>query len=235
MFGARDGTSTQFDSRPAAPRWLRRRAARAFTLLETTLATVIIAVGVLALIEAQEVFSRNNDFSSAAATGAYLAGELRERMRSLPRHDPVTGLYFRTVNSSAELVGWGRESGELSVTDFTDLDDYDGVVFGSGGAFAGPIDSTGAVVPEIGPDGLPLTQNDVEVPLRGWSQSVLVEKVDPQNFNTVRGHAYTRAAVGTFPGLDVDQFPLRVTVTVRYTAPGATAAREMAKVVWIAP
>ncbi|MDX2115443.1 MAG: hypothetical protein SFZ24_07450, partial [Planctomycetota bacterium] len=68
----------------------RRRARSAFTLLETALATVIIAVGVLALIEAQAAFSSNNDWSTSSATGTYLANELRERMRVLPRHDPVT-------------------------------------------------------------------------------------------------------------------------------------------------
>lgn len=234
MLGAHDGTL--IDSPLAPPPRPRRRPRRAFTLLETSLATVIIAVGVLALIEAQEVFSRNNDYSSASATGSYLANELRERMRILPRHDPVTGLYFRTVNTSQELVGWGREDGELGILDFDDLDDFDGAVFGAGGTLPGPVDSTGRTVPEIGPDGLPLIENDAEVPLRGWSQSVTIEKVDPQNFNTVRPHAYTRAAVPpNFPGLAVDQFPLRVTVSVRYMAPGETTSREMAKVVWIAP
>jgi prepilin-type N-terminal cleavage/methylation domain-containing protein len=215
---------------------------RGFTLLETALATVIIAVGVLALIEAQATFTRNNEYSSSAATGVYLCNEVRERMRALPRHDPVTGIYFRTVNSAQELVGWGPEAGELGFTDYDDLDDFDGASFGTGGTFPGPVDSTGRVIPEVGPDGQPLMtspgQNETAaaISLRGWSQQVFVEKVDPQNFNTARADNYIRAAVPpNFPGLAVDQFPLRITVVARYTPPGETEAREMARVVWIAP
>jgi hypothetical protein len=203
--------------------------------METALATVIIAIGVLALIEAQSVFSRNNDWSTSAATATYLANEVRERIRTLPRHDPVTGLYFRTINGGQDLVGWGPETGELGATDYNDLDDFDGRSFGSGAAAAGPIDSSGRVIAEIGPDGATLMNGGQAVALRGWRQEVLVEKVDPQNFNTVRAHGYLRAPVGQLPGLNVDQFPLRITVIVRYTAPGETQTREMAKVVWIAP
>lgn len=214
-------------------RRVRRRARSAFTLLETALATVIIAVGVLALIEAQAAFSSNNDWSTSSATGTYLANELRERMRVLPRHDPVTGLYIDSTNT---LQGWGAETGELGFTDYNDLDDFDGKMFGFGGNFAGPVDSTGAVISELGPDGTPLLDaEDQAISLRGWRQRVVVEKVDPQNFNTVRADGYVRAAVGATPGLNVDQFPLRVTVIVEYAPPGQNTATEIAKVVWIAP
>ena len=67
--------------------------ARGFTLLETSMAMVIIGVGVLAFVDAQKAFITNNNWSSHAATGAYLANEVRELARRLPRHDPVTGLY----------------------------------------------------------------------------------------------------------------------------------------------
>ena len=62
-----------------APLRRRRRRAdrRAFTLIETSLALVIIAVGVLALIEAQTAFIKTNDWSSHAATANYLANEVR--------------------------------------------------------------------------------------------------------------------------------------------------------------
>ncbi len=213
-----------------------RCARKGFTLLETALATVIIGVGVLAMVEAQASFSRLNNFSTAAATANYLANEIREKMRNLPRHDPVTSIFMASVNGTATLRGWGPESGELSINDYNDLDDFDGAVFGTGGTFAGPVDSRGLVISEINPDGsVMMDQSNRAVSLRGWSQRVLVEKVDPQNLSLVRDRAYTRAAAGQFAGLNVDQFPLRVTITVSYQGPLDTRAAEMGKLVFIAP
>jgi len=214
-----------------------RAARRGFTLLETSLATVIIGVGVLAMVEAQASFSRTNDFSSSSATGNYLANELRERMRSLPRHDPVTSIYMQTTGGSSTLRGWGPETGELSVTDYDDLDDFAGASFGAGGTFAGPIDSRGQVINEINADGMPIADNENRpISLRGWRQSVTVEKIDPQNFATVQASSFARAAAPpNFPGLAVNQFPLRVTITVTYQGPLDTSAHEMGKVVFIAP
>src|SRR4051812_36297452 len=94
--------------RPAGP----GPARRGFTLLETALAMVIVMVGVLAMIEAQGAFIQSNGWSSHEATATYLANEIRERMRSLPRHDPVTGLALVTVNGTPTLQGLGRESNE---------------------------------------------------------------------------------------------------------------------------
>jgi len=210
---------------------------RGFTLLETALATVIIGVGVLAMIEAQASFTRTNDFSSNSATGNYLANELRERMHRLPRHDPVSGLYTIVAGGSSTVRGWGAEAGENGILDYDDLDDFDGAVFGAGGAFAGPVDATGTVLQEISDSGAPvLDEQEQSVPLRGWSQRVSVEKVDPQNVATVRDGSYSRAAIGTtFAGLTVGQFPLRVTITVRFQGPLDTEPHEMAKLVFIAP
>lgn len=230
--------SHQSDRTLPRARAARRGARPAFTLLEASLATVIIGVGVLALIEAQAAFTRHNDFSSSSATGAYLANELRERMRGLPRHDPVSGLYFAAVNGgAAQLRGWGREDGETTPADFNDLDDFDGVTLGVGGDFQGPINSRDEVLTEIGRDGQPLVDaNENAISLRGWWQQVTVEKVDPQNVATVRADDYVRNAVPPdFPGLAVDQFPLRVTVTVFYQGPTDNARQQVARLVWIAP
>ena len=76
----------------------RGRVRRAFTLLEAALATVIIGVGVLALIQAQATFVTTNEWSTQNATATYLCNELREGIRSMPRHDPVSGLYFDASN-----------------------------------------------------------------------------------------------------------------------------------------
>jgi len=220
-------------SSPASRGRFRRRG---FTLLEAALATVILGVGVVALIEAHTTLSRANDWSTSAATGSYLANELRERMRTLSRHDPVTGLYIDIGSGgSAGLVGWGREGGELTVADFDDLDDYDALTFGSGGNFPGPIDAQGNVINTIDGLGAVVIISGQPQSLQGWSQSVLIEKVDPFNFGTVRARDFQRAAAAGMPALAVDKFPLRVTVTVRYQSPTQTSPSEISKLVWIAP
>src|SRR4051812_34460639 len=94
-----------------------RHRPRGFTLLETALAMVIVLVGVLAMIEAQGSFILSNGWSSHEATATYLAGEIRERMRTLPRHDPVTGLSLVMVNGVPTLQGLGREPAEITVND----------------------------------------------------------------------------------------------------------------------
>lgn len=214
----------------------RRKARRAFTLLEAALATVIIGVGVLALVEAQATFSKNNDFSTNSATAAYLANEIRERMRGLPRHDPVTGLFVQGSGQTATLVGWGRDAGEVTPADFDDIDDFDGVVFGPGETFSGPIDAFNRVIPNTRADGtIETNEEGLEVPMRGWRQRVTVTKVDPFNFSLTRAQGFSIAPSAGNPGVPVDGFPLRVTVSVTYQGPLDLAPQEMARVVWIVP
>ena len=207
----------------------RRHARRGFTLLECALAMVILAVGVLALIEAQGYFYTANQFSSQSATGAYLAGELRERMRQLPKHDPVTGLY----KTGSVLNGWGAESGETSITDYDDVDDFDGVEFGEGASRSGPIDSSGRVITQTDINGVVETSGGSNVALRGWKQRVIVDKVEPFNYAVVRADDFDNT--GSAPVLQVNQYALRVTVIVTYLAPGQTSPAEMARLVWIVP
>ena len=54
---------------------VRRSGAGGFTLIETAMATVIIGVGVLALVEAQTAFLKSNTWTSQAATATYLAAQ----------------------------------------------------------------------------------------------------------------------------------------------------------------
>jgi type II secretory pathway pseudopilin PulG len=215
----------------------RRVLGRGFTLLETALATVVLGVGVLALIEAHGAFTRHNRFSSSSTTGVYLANEIRERMRGLPRHDPVNGLRVDTGGGQAVVRGWGRETGETSVHQFNDVDDFDGVTFGTGGNFVGPIDCVGQTIVELGINGEPIEgEEGGTVSMRGWSQAVRVEKVDPFNAAQVRAAGFSHAPdPPSFPGVAVDRFPLRVTVTVRYQDPGTLEVQEMARVSWIVP
>ncbi len=120
------------------------------------MALVIIGVGVLAFVEAQKSFVQNNSWSSHTATATLLANELRERMRRLPRHDPVTGLYLETQGTGSVVRGWGLEAGEITVDDFDDVDDYEDLRFGADGDLPGPIDAFGDVIAELDADGNPV-------------------------------------------------------------------------------
>jgi len=199
---------------------------------------------VLALIDAQQAFMRSNNWSTHAATGTYLANEIREMTRKLPKHDPVTGLWLQTVSGNITLQGWGPETGESVVGDFDDLDDFDGITFNADGSvnpadgdLPGPLDAFGSIIPEISADGtVPVDEDRIPLALQGWSQEVQVEKVDPFDTGVIRTNAYTQpAAPPNFPGRAVDKFPLRVTVTVRYQGRFEENAIDVAKVVWIVP
>lgn len=228
--------------RPSTNRLVRSRSPRAaarpgFTLLETSMALVIIGVGVLAFVDAQNTFIKNNAWSSQAATATLLANEIRELTRRLPRHDPVTGLWLDSSGGGQPVVrGWGRDAGEVLVTDFDDVDDFDGLTFGSGaGNVSGPINSFGEVIPQTDADGHTVLDGDRPVPLRGWTQSVTVEKVDPFNYTLVRAAAFNEPASGNFAGRRVDQYPLRVTVVVSYRPDAETHAEEVTRMVWVVP
>jgi prepilin-type N-terminal cleavage/methylation domain-containing protein len=136
-----------------------RHQRRGFTLIETALATVIVGVGVLAMISAQQAFHQKNQWSTQASTAMRLGNEIREMTLNMPRHDPVTG-----------TETWGPEATETTLTDFDDLDDFDGAE-GEGTVFSanqgnGPISSRREVIPNM----------------EGWSQTIRVFSVE--QFNT---------------------------------------------------
>lgn len=209
-----------------------RNTRRGFTLLETALAMVIVMVGVVAMVEAQGAFTRSNAWSSHEATATYLANEIRERIRNLPRHDPVTGLTLNTSGGGAPIAqGVGAESGEVTVTDYDDVDDYSNATFGSGGNFDGPIDAFGRVIPETDANGAVRIDPSTGQPmaLQGWTQEVKVEKVKAYDYSSVVAWNYTDT------WRTVDQFPLRVTVTVKFQDPLSTTAETVTEVVWVVP
>ncbi len=230
---------------PRAPQ-PRHHRDHGFTLIETSLAVVIIGVGVLALVEAHQAFMRANNWSTHTATGTYLANEVREMMRGLPKHDPVTGLY---VDDGGALQGWGPETGELGVIDFDDVDDFDGVdslgllltpngtVALDDGDQAGPIDAFGTVIPEILSDGTVMLDGEgFPMALQGWSQEIAVEKVHPFDSSSTQLDGAELAAIPPdFGGVGIDGFPLRVTVTVWYQRAQDPAPTEVATVSWLVP
>lgn len=218
------------------------RAQRAFTLLETGIAIIIIGVGVLAMIEAQQALIQRNAWSTHSSTATFLAGEIREMVRGWPRHDVYSGgLYFDDPTAHTGFHGWGREANESLAEDFDDLDDLDGVMFGDapnapgaiGLRLPGPINAFRDVIPETDWNGNTPMVNGQPATLRGWSQYVMVDKLDPNDFTVVRPHDYYIAAVAGQPAVDVDRFPVRVTVVVLYKGDLETEATEVARVVWV--
>lgn len=126
-----------------------------FTLIETALATIIVGVGVLAMVSAHRAFLRQNVWSTSASTATRLGNEIRELTLHLPRHDPVTGQEV-----------WGAELNETWIGDYDDLDDFDGN--GSGLIFSaalgnGPINA----------------RREVITNMDGWAQIVRVFNVNP--------------------------------------------------------
>lgn len=218
----------------------RRRGARGFTLIETALATVIIGVGVVAIVEAHQAFMRSNQWSTHAATATFLGGEIREYTMGLPKHDPVTGLRME----GGVVAGWGPEPGETLVDDFDDLDDFDGLSFAFKGTpgfiddddLPGPLDAFGLVIPEIFADGSVMLDPDGNpIPMQGWTQTVRVVKVHPTDPTRELAADYVEPPVGGSAGIAIDQFPLRVEVIVTYEGPFVTAPVEITRVVWIVP
>lgn len=245
-------TSARQPARPSNPRRSRfdRRgpvAPAAFTLLETMLAMVILTVGVVAVIQAQREFLIQNLWSTHASTATYLATEIRELSRSYSRHDRNTGgLYFSNPGDTSTLTGWGPETGETVATDFDDLDDLDGVVFGSATTFPsgftmtrrlpGPINAFGETIPETLADGSTATVTvdgtTSIVPMRGWTQIVQVTKVDPYNYSSpVARNAQVTSGGSVLRG--PERYPVRVTVTVLYQGTWDNESPPVTSVSWI--
>jgi type II secretory pathway pseudopilin PulG len=221
----------------------KRRSA--FTLIEASLATVIVGVGVLAIVEAQQSFLQKNAWSTHTSTAMFLANELREMTRTMPRHDRFSGgVYFLDPDAHTGFRGWGPEPDEVTPLDFDDLDDFDGVAFGSApnlpGAlnarFTGPVNALGRVAPEIAWDGSVVVDGQGEpLSLQGWTQYIRVDKVDPNDFTVALDDEFFEPAAGVDPEIEVDQFPVRVTVTILFQDFGDATATVVAEVAWIVP
>lgn len=221
------------------------RRARAFTLIETMFAVVILGLGVVVILRSMMTFLYHNMWSTHASTATYLAGELREMTRNMPRHDRFSGgIYFTVEGDPATLAGWGLEPDESEAIDIDDIDDLDGLVFGDTTALPagftvsarlpGPINAFGEVVEETDYDGtvetVTIDDEDVAVSMRGWSQYVRVEKLDPYDYATVVNNNTFAEGVR-----EVDEYPLRVTVTVVYEGVFSDEAPVTTEISWIVP
>ncbi len=225
----------------------------AFTLIETSLATVIVGVGVLASIEANTSFLQKNAWSTNTSTATFLANELREMMRRFPRHDEFSGgVYFEDPDNHTGFQGWGPEVNEIFIDpvtfeilgfDYDDLDDFDGALFGSATTtlaftqrFDGPIDAFANIINQTTWTGdLALDDDDETFSLTEWSQHVRVEKVNFSDFTTVLPDAHFTPAAAGAEEITVDRFPIRVTVTVLHQGPLDATSTAVAEVSWIVP
>ena len=223
---------------------------RGFTLLEAALATIIIGVGVLAVVEAQMSFLARNSWSTNGSTATYLANEIREMVKRLPRHDRFSGgLYFVNDADPTSFQGWGPEIDENDPLDLDDLDDFDGAVFGSAAEFPdgftmssryeGPVNAFGQVIAHTLYDGstMMLAEDPGDAPepvaLRGWTQLVEVQKVDPEDYaEPVDDNEDVRE--GNVIVRRVDRYPVRVTVTVLWQEEPEDDPRVMTRMSWVA-
>lgn len=231
------------------PNQLRGQAGTGgFTLIETSMATVIIGVGVLAMVDAQSAFIVSNQWSSHAASATFLANEIRELTRNLPKHDPVHGLTLIDDGAGNMIIsGWGVDSGEVVVSDFDDIDDFDGITFSFVGTpglndndLPGPINSYGEVIPALADDGSEMGSTDSNLlftgdAMFGWYQTVMVEKIDPFDSSVAHPNAYFEVPNGSFPGREVDEYPLRVSVLVFYQGANDINPELVTTVTWIVP
>ncbi len=175
----------------------RRTSRRGFTLIETALATIIVGVGVVAMVGAQTTFHRQNGWSTHASIAERLGNEIREMTLNLPRHDPVTDQSY-----------WGVEPNESTLSDYDDLDDFDGN--GAGLIFSAALNN--------GPIN---ARREVLTDMDGWTQLVRV-------YNTSPFEITSEVADGT-TGMVI------VEVIVTYQAPSAASPEEMTRVTWVAP
>ncbi len=210
MTAARARWAKAMTGNPPAKRRRRSHPQRGFTLIETALATVIVGVGVLAMVAAQTAFHQKNAWSTHASIATHLGNEIREMTWNLPQRDPVTGDAF-----------WGPEGdNEASFQDYDDLDDFDGL--GGGLVFSPPINAQRQEIANMGPW---VIDGDVRL---GWTQTVRIFNVDP--FNIVFFGGETLAGVEP----DGSTNTMAVEVTIHYTGPRDDEAMEMTRVTWIA-
>lgn len=230
----------------ATPPRTNRRSG--FTLIETALATLIVGLGIVTIVSSQITFIRKNQWSTHTSTASLLASEIRELSRNFTRHDRFTGgLYTYSAGGVDTNAGWGCEVDTPTVWDLDDLDDLDGVVFGDATdlpegfdlthRFPGPVNAFREVINQTNWDGT-LQTIEVEgeesvVSLRGWTQCVQVEKLDPYDYTIVVSDY--EAGAGGEDDRPMTGYPIRVTVTVLFQGEFDQEATRVAEVIWVAP
>jgi len=116
--------------------WAKHRRRRChsrpgFTLIEAALATVIIGLGVVSMMELFGACTTENSTANGQTTAMLLASNIREAMAGLPLYDPILG------NSA-----FGPQIGQ-TVGQFTNVTAFDG------SQFSPPIDAARSTIPQL--------------------------------------------------------------------------------------
>ena len=145
---------------------LRKGPSRSgFTLIEALIATVLIGIAIAALVTSNISHTQANAYGMHTSTAEFLIEEIRVMTMPLEVTDPNSGTGV-----------YGPEVDESSVTDYDDLDDFDGVTFNP------PVDVNGNVLSDFSE----------------YSQVVTVENLDPGDFTNVvvdHGSSIVRVSV----------------------------------------
>jgi prepilin-type N-terminal cleavage/methylation domain-containing protein len=128
---------------------------RGFTLVEVLIAVLLVGLAIASLMAANRAFTMANDAGTDLSTAEFLIEQVKELTALLPVVEPGTP-------ESTDDV-FGPESDETLVTDYDDLNDFDGA------NFSPPINADRNVL------------NDYST----FSQQVTVENVSPSNFEQV--------------------------------------------------
>ena len=138
--------------------WFMRHKSRycggGFTLIEVMVGVVLVGIAIVALLVANGAFTQVNAAGIDISTAEFLIEQLRELTAALPVVDPESG-----------TGTFGPESGETSVANYDDLDDFHNAMISP------PADVTGA----------PLTE------FASFTQGVTVQNVSPTDFDVVVG------------------------------------------------
>jgi hypothetical protein len=92
----------------------RPKKRRGLTLLETSLATLIVGLSVLAITKLILAVTQQNFYAQKTTTALMLADNIRELMIGLPMCDPASGVHL------------GPNTGQSTVDKFNDVEDFNG-------------------------------------------------------------------------------------------------------------
>ena len=104
---------------------------RGFTLMEASLAVMIVGIGFLAVMELFSACTMENQKSTQVTTAQLLCTNIQEMTANMSFKDPY---YAATA--------WGAEAAE-TLANYNDIDDFDGLSFNP------PLDSTRATIPQL--------------------------------------------------------------------------------------